>query len=164
MTWFDYGVLIVVGVSILLGAWRGLMREMLALAGWVLAVVLAMWFAYDLARLLPASLAPLDVRAVVAAVVVFILVLLAAGFGGIMLAKLFRAAGLGVTDRALGGMFGFARGTLITLGVVLGAGFTTLPKEPFWRDAALAGPLETAVVAMKPYLPRSWADRVKYER
>ncbi|MCZ7565101.1 MAG: CvpA family protein [Burkholderiales bacterium] len=103
-------------------------------------------------------------RAIVAAVMIFVLVLLVAGFGGIMLSRLFRAAGLGVTDRALGGMFGLARGTLITLGVVLGAGFTTLPKEPFWRDAALAGPLETAVVAMKPYLPRSWADRVKYER
>jgi len=164
MTWFDYGVLIVVGLSILLGAWRGLVREMLSLAGWVLAVVLAMWFAYDIGRALPASLAPLQVRMVVAAVVIFVAVLLAAGFGGIMLAKLFRAAGLGLTDRALGGMFGFARGALITLAVVLVVGFTALPKEPFWRDAALTGPLETAVVAMKPYLPRPWADRVKYER
>jgi membrane protein required for colicin V production len=164
MTWFDYGVLIVVGLSVMLGAWRGLMREMLSLAGWVLAALLAMWFAHDVARALPASLAPIQVRMVVAAVVIFIVVLLAAGFGGIMLAKLFRAAGLGVTDRALGGVFGFARGALITFAVVLVAGFTTLPKEPFWRQAALTGPLETAVVAMKPYLPRPWADRVKYER
>jgi membrane protein required for colicin V production len=164
MTWFDYGVLIVVGLSILLGAWRGLMREMLSLAGWVLAAVLAMLFAYDAGRALPASLGPIQVRMVVAAVVIFIVVLLAAGFGGIMLAKLFRAAGLGVTDRALGGVFGFARGALITFAVVLAAGFTALPKEPFWRDAALTGPLETVVVAMKPYLPRPWADRVKYER
>jgi membrane protein required for colicin V production len=48
--------------------------------------------------------------------------------------------------------------------VVLAAGFTTLPKEPFWREAALSRPLETAVVAMKPYLPRSWAEKVRYER
>ncbi|MCC6611114.1 MAG: CvpA family protein [Burkholderiales bacterium] len=164
MTWFDYGVLIVVGLSIVLGAWRGLMREALSLAGWVLAAVLAMWFAHDLARVLPASLASIQVRMILAAAVIFVVVLLAAGFGGIMLAKLFRAAGLGVTDRALGGVFGFARGALITLAVVLIAGFTTLPKAPFWRQAVLTGPLETAVVAMKPYLPRRWADRVKYER
>ena len=164
MSWFDFAVIAVVGFSILLGAWRGLVREVLALAGWVLAFVLALLFAGDLAGLLPESFANLAIRTALAAVLIFVVVLLAAGFGGMLLSRAFKAAGLGVTDRALGGVFGFARGGLIALAVVLAAGFTTLPKEPFWREATLTGPLETAVVAMKPILPRSWADKVKYER
>jgi membrane protein required for colicin V production len=164
MSWFDFAVITVVGFSILLGAWRGLVREVFSLAGWVVAFVLALLFSGDLAALLPASFANQSVRTALAAIVIFVVVLLTAGFGGMLLARAFRAAGLGVTDRALGGVFGFARGGLITLAVVLLAGFTTLPKEPFWREAALTGPLETAVVAMKPFLPRSWADKIRYER
>jgi len=164
MSWFDFAVIAVVGFSILLGAWRGLVREVFSLTGWVIAFILALVFAGDLGSLLPESFANQAVRTALAAVLIFVIVLLAAGFSGMLLAKAFRAAGLGVTDRALGGVFGFARGSLITLGVVLVAGFTTLPKERFWREAAFSRPLETAVVAMKPLLPRSWADKVKYER
>lgn len=164
MSWFDFAVIAVVGFSILLGAWRGLVREVFSLAGWVVAFVLALFFANDLAGLLPAGFANQAVRTALAAIFIFVVVLLTAGLSGMLLARAFRAAGLGATDRALGGVFGFARGSLITLAVVLVAGFTTLPREPFWREAALAGPLETAVVAMKPYLPRSWAEKVKYER
>jgi len=164
MSWFDFAVIAVVGFSILLGAWRGLVREVFSLTGWVIAFILALLFAGDLAGLLPESFANQAARTALAAIVIFVVVLLTAGFSGMLLAKAFRAAGLGVTDRALGGMFGFARGGLITLAVVLAAGFTTLPKERFWREAAFSRPLETAVVAMKPLLPRSWADKVKYER
>jgi membrane protein required for colicin V production len=164
MSWFDFAVIAVVGFSILLGAWRGLVREMFSLVGWVVAFVLALLFSGDLAGLLPKTFANQSVRTALAAIFIFVVVLLTAGLSGMLLAKAFRAAGLGVTDRALGGIFGLARGSLIMLAVVLAAGFTTLPKEPFWREAALTGPLETAVVAMKPYLPRAWADKVKYER
>jgi hypothetical protein len=38
------------------------------------------------------------------------------------------------------------------------------PKEPFWREAKLALPLETAAIAVKPYLPPALADKVRYER
>ena len=49
MSWFDFAVVAVVGFSILLGAWRGLVREVFSLAGWVIAFVLALLFAGDLA-------------------------------------------------------------------------------------------------------------------
>jgi membrane protein required for colicin V production len=48
--------------------------------------------------------------------------------------------------------------------LVLAAGLTAVPREPFWREAKLVAPLETAAVAVKPYLPKALADRVRYER
>jgi membrane protein required for colicin V production len=48
--------------------------------------------------------------------------------------------------------------------VVAAAGLTGLPREPFWREATLSGPLETTVVALKPYLPAPLAARVRYDR
>jgi membrane protein required for colicin V production len=46
--------------------------------------------------------------------------------------------------------------------VVLLAGLTPLPREPFWREAALSGPFETAALALRPYLPVGLMQRLKY--
>jgi membrane protein required for colicin V production len=161
MTWFDYAVFAVVCVSVLLAAWRGVVREIMALAGWVAAFILSSLFAQDLARWLPVSLSPM-LRSVLAYLVIFLAVLLLSGLVGMLLAKLFHAAGLGLTDRAVGALFGLARGLLIVFVGVMMAGLTSLPKEPFWREAALSGLIETAVLAAKPALPKDFAQRIRY--
>jgi membrane protein required for colicin V production len=164
MTWFDYAVLAVLAVSVLIGVWRGFVREVFALGGWAAAFVAAMLFAGEAGELLPASSATPFVRSAAAGVVIFVVVLIACSVAGIFLAKVLRGAGLGLADRTLGGVFGFARGTLISVISVLAAGLTALPREPFWREAALSGPLETTVVALRPYLPAPLAARVRYDR
>ena len=161
MTWFDYAVIAIVGLSVVLAVFRGVVREIAALAGWVAALILSGLFAHDLAQWLPASLSQV-LRAVIAYLVIFLSVLLLCGLIGLLLAKLFRAAGLGFTDRAIGAVFGFVRGAVIVFVGVMLAGLTSLPKEPFWREAALSGPVETAVLAAKPALPKDLAQRIRY--
>ena len=164
MTWFDYAVIAVLAISVLIGIWRGFVREVFALGGWVAAFVVAMLFAGQAGELLPASSATPFVRSAAAGVVIFVVVLIVCSIAGMLFARVLRVAGLGLADRTLGGVFGFARGALISLISVLAAGLTALPKEPFWREAVLSGPLETAVVALKPYLPAPLAARVRYDR
>jgi membrane protein required for colicin V production len=161
MTWFDYAVLAVVALSVLLAVIRGVVREIAALAGWVAAVILSGLFAQDLAQWLPLALSSV-LKAVIAYLSIFLGVLLLSGLAGVLLAKLVRAAGLGFTDRAVGALFGLARGVLIVFVAAMLAGLTGLPKEPFWREAALSGPIETAVLAAKPALPRDLAQRIRY--
>src|SRR2546427_1303960 len=81
---------------------------------------------------------------------------------GRSLSSAVRASGLGPADRALGSVFGLVRGLIIVLVVVLLAGLTPLPREAFWREAALSGPFETAALALRPYLPAGLAQRMKY--
>jgi membrane protein required for colicin V production len=164
MTWLDWLLVAVLGLSMLIGAWRGLMREMFALAGWIAAFVAAALLAAEGALFIPESVATLQVRTVAAGVAIFLVVLVAASVAGLLVSKLLRVAGLGVADRTLGGAFGFARGALICALAVFAAGMTTVPREPFWRQAALTAPLETAVIAAKPYLPPALAERLKYDR
>lgn len=164
MTGFDYAVLGVLGLSAVIGIWRGLLREVFALAAWIAATLAAMLFAGEVAAWLPASFATPLVRAVIAVIVLFFAVLMAVSLGGVFASRLARAVGLSFLDRTLGAVFGIARGALILVVLVLVAGLTALPKEPFWREAKLAAPLETAAIAVKPYLPRAVADRVRYER
>ena len=161
MTWFDYAVITVIGLSVLLAVFRGVVREITALAGWAAALILSGMFAQEVAQWLPGSWSHM-LRAVIAYVVIFLSVLLLSGITGLVLAKLFRAAGLGFTDRAVGALFGFVRGAVIVFVGVMFAGLTSLPKEPFWREAALSGPVETAVLAARPALPKDLAQRIRY--
>ena len=161
MTWFDYAVIAIIGASVLLAVFRGVVREIAALAGWAAALILSGLFAQQLAQELPAALSPL-LRAVIAYLVIFLGVLLLSGVAGMLLARLFHAAGLGFTDRAVGALFGLVRGAVIVFVGVMLAGLTGLPKEPAWREAALSGPIETAVLAAKPVLPKDLAQRIRY--
>ena len=55
MNWIDYAVLAIIGVSVLLSVMHGLVRELLSLAGWVAAFLVAQFFATDVAAMLPAE-------------------------------------------------------------------------------------------------------------
>ena len=41
MTWLDYAVIGVFAASLVVGAWRGLVREVLSILGWVIAFLAA---------------------------------------------------------------------------------------------------------------------------
>jgi membrane protein required for colicin V production len=163
MTWFDYAVLGVIGLSLLLGVFRGLVKELISLVGWVAAAVIASMFASQLSEWVPPGVGNQVLRVAIAFVIVFLAVVVTAALLGWALSMLIKAAGMGLADRILGAMFGLFRGVLIVLVAVMLAGLTMLPQDPIWKQAVLSGPLETAVVAVKPLLPRELAQRIRFK-
>jgi membrane protein required for colicin V production len=161
MTWFDFGVLGILVVSVAISLLRGLAREMVSLGVWVGGFILAMFFGSSVAGYLPQTLGPL-VSQLVGFLIVFGVVLVIGWIVSMALSSAVRAAGLAPADRALGFLFGLVRGLLIVLVVVLLAGLTPLPREPFWRDAFLSGPFETTALALRPYLPAGLGKNLKY--
>lgn len=162
MTWFDYAVLAIVGASLFLGLWRGVVSELLALVAWVAAFVAARLFAPELSGLFAALTSDKTVQHLAAFAAVFVGVLIVFGIGRMVIAKLLHAVGLGLIDRGLGAAFGVARGVLVCLLAVMAGGVTHLPHQPWWRDSSFAPPLETAVVAAKPWLPAILAKNIHY--
>ena len=150
----------VLGFSLLVGVLRGLVKELVMLSGWIAAYLLSTLFAPLVARYLPQSLGSLAQP--LAYLAVFVGVLIIAGFVALVLSTLTRSAGLGWVDRALGAGFGMLRGVLVALGLVMLGGMTPLPQDPMWKNAVLSGPLETAVVALRPFLPEDMARRIRY--
>ena len=51
MTWLDYLVITMLALSIAWGAWRGLVHEVLSLAGWIMAFLAANLLATSSAHL-----------------------------------------------------------------------------------------------------------------
>jgi len=163
MTLFDYAVLLIVGLSVLFGAMRGLVREVLSLVAWVTAFVAANFLAAEVAVLLPQTVATVELRLLAGFMVVFVVVLILMIVLAIMASKLVKSAGLGVEDRLLGGLFGLARGLLVVVILVLLAGLTSLPRQPVWRNALLSDPLQSVAVRIKSWLPAEFAKRVTYD-
>ena len=164
MTIFDYAVLGVLLVSVLLSIFRGAVRELLSLAGWVVAFMAARSLSVDLAPMIPPSIEDESLRMSVAFVAIFLAVLVAMGLISMLLSALIKTVGLGFIDRMLGSVFGLVRGLLIVLMVVLLAGMTTLPQEPLWQKALLSKTLETAVGLTLPWLPQELSKRIHYEK
>jgi len=163
MTLFDYAVLAILGVSILLSVMRGFLREVLALLAWVVAFWLATLYAGEVSRMLPASIPTEQLRLLAAYALVFFLVLLVMTLLSITIGQFLKMLGIGPLDRLLGAIFGFARGMVIVLALVVMAGLTTLPKQPFWRNATFSAPLEALVASARPWLPETIGKELKYE-
>jgi membrane protein required for colicin V production len=93
---------------------------------------------------------------------VFVAVLVLFALARWLLSLLLKAVGLAPLDRVLGAVFGIARGVLVVWIGVLLAGLSALPQQAWWRQAVLSPPLETAVLAAKPWLPPDLAKRIHY--
>lgn len=163
MTWLDYAVIGVFAVSLVLGAWRGLVREVVSILGWVIAFLAANLLAGPLGPVMPDLIPTPELRVAAAYLGIFIASLIVTSLAGLLLSKVVNAVGLGGIDRLLGAAFGAARGILILLAAALLAGLTSAPRQPYWRDSA-SGPLLTqAAGILKPLLPQTLAERLRYD-
>jgi membrane protein required for colicin V production len=163
MTLFDYVVLTIVGASVIISVMRGFAREVLALAGWVLAFVAANAFSGTVAAWFAPVIPEGSLRALTAFVAVFVVTLIVASLTAMAVSRLLKGSGLGLEDRLLGGCFGLARGVLIVMLIVLLAGLTALPRQPAWSDAMLSPPLEALAGAVKPWLTQAVSRYISYD-
>lgn len=162
MTAFDYIVLAIVAASVILGVWRGVVGEIIALVAWVLAFFTARWWGNEVANSLLTAIADPVLRLVAAWVLVFVVVLILMALLRLAVRGLLKALGLSPTDRLLGMIFGVARGLAIVLILVAVGGMTMVPKEKWWVEAYFSTPLETAVMASGPWLPSEVAKRIRF--
>ena len=163
MTWLDYAVVGVFAASLVVGAWRGLVREVVSILGWVIAFLAANLLAGPLGPVMPQAIPSPELRIAAAYVAVFAGSLIVTALVGLLLSKIMKAAGLGGVDRMLGAGFGAARGLLIVLAAALLAGLTGAPRQVFWRDSASGPLLAQAAHALKPLLPQTFAERLRYD-
>jgi membrane protein required for colicin V production len=163
MTAVDYVVIGIVALSVMISVWRGAVRELLALAAWILAFFAGQAYAGTVAAYLPASLENEALRLLAGFAGIFLLVLLLTSLVAVAISTLLRSAGLGPVDRGLGAIFGLARGMLVVIILVLLCGLTAFPRTPIWRDAMLSAPLEAAAASVVPLLPYELARRISFD-
>jgi membrane protein required for colicin V production len=155
----DWILLAVLGLSFLLGIWRGIVQELLSLVGWVAAFYVSQMYAPMAAAWLPMEGSSQMLRYAAGFVVVFVAVLVGTVLVSALIKKLISAVGLGPLDRLLGSLFGLMRGVVILLAVTVFVGMTPMRDTEAWKQAQGTQWLQQFLHVLKPVLP---ADFGKY--
>ncbi len=153
LAFLDWVFLAVLLLSTLLGAWRGLVAEVLSVVGWVAAFIVAQLFATSIGQLLPMEGFSDSLRYAAGFACAFIGTAFAAGLVTWMVKKLIESVGLRPVDRTLGAAFGLVRGAVLLLAAATVVSMTPMKDAPWWRETQGAGIVSTVLKGLKPVLP-----------
>ena len=154
----DWIAVVLVAVSMLLGLLRGLVFEVILLAGWVAAFLCAQWLAEEVGRWLPFGEPAASWRYAAGFVLVFVAVAFSIGLVAALTRKLIAAIGLRPVDRVLGGVFGVARGAVALLAAAVVVHLLALSDSAWWHESRSAIVLDAALQGLKPALPEKLAS------
>lgn len=163
LTWLDIGLLAVVGLSCIVGLWRGFVVEVMSLAVWIAAFWIAFSFGDDVAALFEAHVGAASARLFLGYALLFVAALLVGGLATWLMGKLVKSTGLSGTDRLLGLGFGLARGAALSCVAVLLMGFTPMPQDAFWRESRVLPGFQRGAEWLRAYLPAAVSEHVSFD-
>ena len=141
----DLVILALLAISIWKGFSRGIVREGLALAGWVIGLIVAInGYQQFGAVLAPLSSTP-SLQKAVAFLVLCLSIVLLSSLIALVLSELLKALALRPVDKLAGAGFGLARGLLIVL-LAIGLLAPFLQQDAWWQEASIPQ-------ALLPYVP-----------
>ena len=162
MTPIDYCIIAVVFLSIFFGCFRGFIRELLSLIGWVLAFYAANFFTDSFYQLIPFNLDD-SIKYIAGYFIIFISVLIIASMIIKLINKFIKSVGLGFSNFILGGFFGFTRGVLVVFVMIFLLEKTSFALNPAWENSSYIVIIKNTIENTLPYLPEEWFKDVKYD-
>jgi len=162
MHWIDITILVVLSVSTLMAILRGFVKEAVSLSTWVAAFLIALTLSPKLAPLLPEVFAAPLLRQGVAWFVLFVATMIVGGLVNFMISSLVNKTGLTGTDRALGTLFGLARGVVIICALVLLGAYMELPKTDWWSQPKLLPHFQEMTEWVVGLMPDDYATKFDF--
>ncbi len=157
MSPLDYVIIGIVVLSAIVGAVRGLLREAIAVATWLLAL----WGAWQLGALvepyLGGVLTDSPVRPWAARGVVFLLILLLGAAIGALAGNFVRVSIFSGTDRFLGFLFGLLRGAVVVGALLIVAQTLRFDQEPYWQKSRLLPYAEQMAAVLRGLVGERWS-------
>lgn len=156
MAALDWVFGVVLLASVLLGAWRGLVFEVLSLLSWIAAFVLAQWFAADVGARLPMGGASDLLRYGAGFLLLFVVTIMAGGLLAALFKKVVSSVGLRPADRILGAVFGAGRGVLVLLLATFLLAMTPMKDSPMWQESVGVRMCVGVLLQIKPAMPKEF--------
>ena len=141
LTLLDIVVIAVTLFSAILAMVRGFSREVLSVASWAAAAVAAYMFYKPVLPLIQPYIASTTVATIAAAAIVFVAALIVVTLITMKIADFIIDSRIGALDRALGFVFGAARGILLLVVAMLFFNWLVAENQPGWIANAKSKPL-----------------------
>jgi membrane protein required for colicin V production len=162
LNWADMAIVVVVLISTFISLVRGFVREAFSLAVWILAFWVSWTFFHPASDLLAPAIQTPSVRYGIAFAGLMLATLLVGGVINYLLIRLVQKTGLSGSDRFIGMIFGAARGVLLVAVLVLLAGLTPLPGDPWWQESKLIPYFQELALWLKQLLPPEVAEKFQF--
>lgn len=162
MLWIDILIIAIIALSAVISLIRGFVQEALSLATWIAAFTLAWLFFRSLSMELSPWIDVPSIRLGVAFVLILIGVLILGAIANHFMKILVTTTGLSGTDRMIGIFFGMARGAVMVAILVLLAGLTPFPNDPWWHESRLIPYFQEMALWLKRFLPNDIATNFHY--
>jgi membrane protein required for colicin V production len=162
MIWIDFAIIGVIFISLVIGLMRGLIREALSLITWILAIWVGLNYGRSLSGFLEQFIAYPSIRMAVSFLILFFLTLILGSVIGYLLGELIKKTGLTGSDRFAGMIFGIGRGLLVVAILVMLAGMTPIPEDPWWNESKLIPPFQSLAIWLRDNMPADLTDYIYY--
>lgn len=136
-TWIDWAIVTVIIASAVISLGRGLVKEVMSLASWGIALLVAWRLGTPMSSYLEGYIETPSVRIITASVALFIVTLMIGALISRALSGLIKVTGLGGLDRLLGIVFGAARGALLASILVGMLSVSPLAEDSAWQNSTL---------------------------
>ncbi len=156
----DWVILAILGLSILIGLWRGLVAELLSLVIWVAAFWVAAAFGPAVAAQLEHVISMPIARIGLGYALCFIAVLIVGALVRFATRRLIWSTGLSGIDRLFGMLFGFVRGALLVTLLVFLVGLTMFTREPWWQQSVLLPQFQGLAAWLGQNIPANVRDHL----
>jgi membrane protein required for colicin V production len=164
LNWADYVILGIIVLSTFISLIRGFIKEAISLATWVMAVWVVLKFTPFVSSYLTQLVEVPSLRLGIAALILFISTLIIGALINYIIGQLVEKTGFSGTDRTLGAVFGILRGVLVVGLMVILAGLTPIPQDPWWKQSYFLPLFQEKVDAYKVYLPPQIAEHFDFSR
>ncbi len=162
MSWLDLVILGVIVLSALISLIRGFVKESISLITWIVAGIIAFRYFSPMADLLEPFITSPTVRGIAGFAVLFVSTLVVGAIVNFIMSQLVSRTGLSGTDKALGVVFGGARGVLIVTMVVLLASLTPMPEASWWKDSVSIGIFQQLAEWLKGIIPADAVEQFSF--
>jgi membrane protein required for colicin V production len=159
--YLDIGIVVFILLTALVGMVQGFVWMTIFLVTWVAAIFLSATYSSELAQAFPFDLSSQLIQTGLAALLIFIGVLLVGALINFLFGKAISAIGIGAVDRIFGAGLGVALGALILSLLTILAGMTPLPDQPLWKTSTLVPKLEDAATWVKSFVPPEFDEYLK---
>ncbi|MBM4211316.1 MAG: CvpA family protein [Gammaproteobacteria bacterium] len=151
---FDWLIIAIFLLSVVVSTMRGFVREALALTAWGIAIWLAYIYAVDVSEYLSPHIASPSVRLGLTVIGMFAMVLIASVVLRVMILYAISVCGLSFLDHILGSIFGFIRATVILLLFVILMQTVHLNQDSWWKDSVLLPYIEALAEKVPSQVPQ----------
>ena len=163
LTLFDYAIILVLIISAIFSTLRGMTREFLGLAGWLISIFVARLTASSVENWLADFIAVDGLTEVLSWALPFASTALIWFIFASLVAPGLKRAGLGVLDTWLGVIFGLIRGGLLITMFYVGAVLFVQSEDklyPFMKDSQSSSYIRMITSVFTPFLPADWQSRL----